>query len=1070
MIRKTAIARSVALAFGAAAVGMWVAPAAYAQSNTTGSIYGTVESAAGAEVLIENTETGFKRTLRPDANGRFNFASIPTGVYNVSLVRNGAVVTKQDSIEVRLSQGSEVNLSTTQTVRITGSRIARIDTSSATSASVFTARDLDRLPVANNVGAIIQLAPNTTKGDSRYGGNNAPSFGGSSASENAYYINGFPVTTLLTQVGFSQLPFNAIAQAQVLTGGYGAEFGRSTGGVVNIITKRGGNDWEVGGSIQWEPRRLRAKERNMLYETTGATGAVSGVQTPYGGTYRLYNELNTDERAVYSVYGGGPIIKDKLFVFGSVEYTDRTRESVRATNSSPAYLTQSLPRDQSFQEIDTTIPRYLLKLDWAITDNHTLEYTRIQDKVKDERTFYGFDYRTLQRTNVASGGVNYLNWGPTSVAAQQGATVDILKYTGYLTDSLTLTALVGRTKTPHESKSIGYNPAIPQVTFTGAQAPGLNYVSAQGTTTAQLTDGAFDENKGYRFDLEWKLNSSHKLRAGIDYNTITSKAGTSTAGGQIWTYYKATDPRDAPYAGASAPSTVTANPLAVQGYYVESSAVRTLSQPQVKQQAQYIEDQWQFNKDLLFILGLRNEGFNNLNGGDANANNRQSYIKLTKQIAPRLAAVWDLKGDASSVLKASLGRYHVPLPTNVAVRGAGSSYNARTAYAYTGVDQTTGAPTGLTPLGPLYSSNNEYGQAKDPAQVAAQDIKGNYQDELAIGIEQSIARGWNASAKFTYRTLRTALDDHCDDRPFIAWAARNGVVLPRDVRTADNPEADGSIKPFYNCALFNPGIANHFTIDLNGDGQLEDIRLSAGDLGIAKVKRTYAALDFGIEHPFDGKWWLKAIYTYSKNKGNAEGQLLSDIGQGDVATTQGYDFPEFSQNASGNLPNNRTHQLKAFAYFQATEQFGIGGNLVYASGRPKNCIGNAPSPIATTPSPLYPEVDIPDYTPYSPGRPVTNYSGYGSAFFYCNGQPSPRGSKGTLSPEFTTDLNANYRPSFAPGLKFQVDVFNAFNRQVSEVIEERFNTGTGARSTYGAVQSYSAPRYAKFTVSYDKKF
>ncbi len=57
-----------------------------------------------------------------------------------------------------------------------------------------------------------------------------------------------------------------------------------------------------------------------------------------------------------------------------------------------------------------------------------------------------------------------------------------------------------------------------------------------------------------------------------------------------------------------------------------------------------------------------------------------------------------------------------------------------------------------------------------------------------------------------------------------------------------------------------------------------------------------------------------------------------------------------------------------------------------------------------------------------------------------------------------------------PGLKLQVDVFNVFNRQVTESIEERYNTGTGLRNTYGAVQSYSTPRYAKFTVSYDKKF
>ena len=185
-------------AFGLAAVGVWVAPSAYAQSNTVGSIYGTAD--AGAEVLVESKDTGFKRSIKPDASGRFNMTSVPAGTYSVSLVRNGSVVSKQDGIEVRISQGSEVSLSTTQTVQIRASRIAKIDTSSATSAAVFTAKDLERLPVAGNVGAIIQLSPNTTKGDSRYGGAGAPSFGGASASENAYYINGFPVTTLLTQV------------------------------------------------------------------------------------------------------------------------------------------------------------------------------------------------------------------------------------------------------------------------------------------------------------------------------------------------------------------------------------------------------------------------------------------------------------------------------------------------------------------------------------------------------------------------------------------------------------------------------------------------------------------------------------------------------------------------------------------------------------------------------------------------------------------------------------------------------------------------------------------------------
>lgn len=1039
MIRKTAIARSIALAFGLATAGLTMAPTAFAQSNTTGTIYGTVESAAGAEVVVESKETGFKRTIKPDASGRFNLTSVPAGTYTVTLLRNGQVVSKQEGVDVRISQGSEVTLTGTQTVQIRASRIAKIDTTSATSAAVFTSKDLERLPVAGNVGAIIQLAPNTTKGDSRYGGAGAPSFGGASASENAYYINGFPVTTLLTQVGFAQLPFNSISQAQVLTGGYGAEFGRSTGGVVNLITKRGSNEWEVGGAIGFEPNAFRAQEKNIYYEPNGQLGATAA--TNWNGILRLYNGLNSQTRTTTSVYAGGPLIKDKLFFFGAFEKISTDRNFVSTANNSTTYTIAAATQATSFTERSVDNPRYLLKLDWAITDNHTLEFTRVQDKVKDQRKTFGFNYATLQRTNVQSGGSSYVNWGPTPVASQQGAGLTILKYTGYITDDLTVTALIGKTYTPHEFNPVGYDPSKPQINFANGQAPSLagQYFNAQPFGNL-LVKGAFDENKGKRFDFEYKLNSSHKLRAGIDYNTIRSYSGNERAGGSLWTYLK-TDPLVPVDDDTAATSSVAGNVLGQQGYYVSQTITTTGAKPTVDQQAQYIEDQWQVNKDLLLILGLRNEGFDNKNGDG------KSYIKLNRQLAPRLAAVWDVKGDASSVIKGTLGRYHVPLPTNAAIRGAGSSLNTTQNFVYTGIDPVTGAPTGLTKISNVYSANNEFGQAKDPRTVAAQDMKGNYQDELTLGIEQSVAKGWTGSAKLTYRTLRTAIDDHCDDRPFFAWLDKH-------------PEVTVSHDWGYNCALFNPGIGNTFVQDFNLDGKLTTLYLSAADLGIPKVKRTYTAIDLGLEHAFDGKWWAKINYTLSRNAGNTEGQTLSDIGQADVATTQAFDFPEFSVNANGLLPNDRKHQLKMFGYYQLTEEFGFGGNMVFASGRPRNCIGNAPSTPGLQ-------------TPFIPGTsPVTNYSGYGSAYFFCDGKASPRGSLGRLSAEFTTDLNFQYTPSWMPGLKFKADVFNVFNRQVGEAVEERRHArgATAVQNIYGLIQSYSAPRSAKITVSYDKKF
>jgi hypothetical protein len=263
----------------------------------------------------------------------------------------------------------------------------------------------------------------------------------------------------------------------------------------------------------------------------------------------------------------------------------------------------------------------------------------------------------------------------------------------------------------------------------------------------------------------------------------------------------------------------------------------------------------------------------------------------------------------------------------------------------------------------------------------------------------------------------------------------------------------------YNCALFNPGIGNTFNLDLDGDGKLEHIVLSAADLGFPPVDRKYIALDLFAEHPFDGKWWGKVTYTWSRNTGNMEGQLLSDIGQGDVATTQAFDFPEFSVNSYGRLPNDRKHQAKLFGYYQVTPEWGIGSNLLLASGRPKNCIGNAPDPIASG-----------DF--FTNGK-ITNYSSYGSAYFFCNGVASPRGSAGDLPADIRLDLNVSYKPAFFKGFGLKLDIFNVFDRQSIQTIEERYNTAGGAttvRTTFGAVEAFTTPRSMKLTATFDHKF
>ena len=94
--RRSAIAVAVGLSV--------VSGASFAQSNATGNIYGQVSVAAGSSILIENTATGVKRTLTPDASGRFVASSLPTGTYKVTLMRDGKAVTTRENIQVLLGQ------------------------------------------------------------------------------------------------------------------------------------------------------------------------------------------------------------------------------------------------------------------------------------------------------------------------------------------------------------------------------------------------------------------------------------------------------------------------------------------------------------------------------------------------------------------------------------------------------------------------------------------------------------------------------------------------------------------------------------------------------------------------------------------------------------------------------------------------------------------------------------------------------------------------------------------------------------------------------------------------------
>jgi hypothetical protein len=415
-------------------------------------------------------------------------------------------------------------------------------------------------------------------------------------------------------------------------------------------------------------------------------------------------------------------------------------------------------------------------------------------------------------------------------------------------------------------------------------------------------------------------------------------------------------------------------------------------------------------------------------------------------------------GDSTFKVFGNAGRYALPLTATVAVRGASASLFSEEYYTYTGVaTDGTGAPTGIVAIpGTFRYLNNEFGLGKNPATIASSTLDPMYQDEYILGFQKQLTDNVSLGVRGIYRDLKRAIDDTCDYRPIIDWALANGFTANDGIFQAPEDRSAPNEMAFYNpgfpfCRLYNPGQDSVYHMDVNGDGVLETIPVSAADAG-AGAKRTYSALEFFFQGNWD-RFFLQGSYTYARSKGNTEGGVKSDIGQSDTGTTQDFDYPELTYGAYGYLPNDRRHTLKLFGNYEITDEWSVGANLLVQSGRPVNCFG-------------------------AYGARADH--GYANGYFSCDtGAPDadqnngytivPRGSQGTTPWTKTLDLNVAYKPSFAQGLQFKVDVFNVFNAQSASTFDEfgEDTVGNPVPETYKRATGYQAPRAVRFMVQYD---
>ncbi|MDL2354604.1 MAG: TonB-dependent receptor [Pseudomonadota bacterium] len=1050
MFRKTVLVRALTVAFCVGAVSAVTMPSAMAQSNAAGNVFGQVSGGAGATVQLHDAATGVKRSVTIGQDGKFRIAALPVGNYQVDLVRGG----KTEStvmVEVIVGQNVEASFaSAVQTVQVSGRRV-KIDVQNTDNGTIFSAKTLEKLPIATNLTAVILLAPNTTEADAAYGG---ASFGGGAASENSFYVNGFPITNPLSQLGSMELPFGASAQISVVTGGFGVEFGRSIGGVTSITTKSGTNTWEVGGRASTTPNQLRSKTKNVYYPMTGDP---ENKGTDGKLLARADNAYQTVEQ--FGAYVGGPIIKDKLFMFVALDESNDHRQGILSSTST----TLGTIARQGYGRAENRNSKYLAKFDWNLSDNHRLEWTSAGEKTHFVGRTYGFDLNPNNPNALAQ-----LDGTPTAVKyngivtdnpGSDGAEINALRYTGNLSDDLTFTSSYGVLKSPRKisfDDVQGQPPAGTAFTSTG-RVPELSpdlYTNRNKYPGNQAQSGT-DEVKSFRLDLEYKLGN-HTLRGGLDNNKIQSAGvGQGTSGGSTWTYRKVADKDinnpNALFANGTPALIADKGGFGNRGYYVRQSIFSSYTKAAATQSSLYLEDKFQVTKNLLVTGGVRSESYSNSDGDD------RKFLEQKNQIAPRVSASWDVNGDASFKVYGSVGRYHLQLPTQVAARAASRSTLTRQDFTYTGIDPATGAPLGLNPIIPVGSPDGELGQLKNPDSVVSKTLKPNFQDEITAGFERAFNADFNFGVRGTFRKLGTTIDDNCDTRRLFDWAKHNGVPVAK----TDN----------MSCFIFNPGEPATVYIDaqdakgnllIGGTGG-KWATFSSADLGYGgfKAKRNYSALDFFLEHPDRNGWYSKVTYTLSRSTGNTEGQTRSDTGQQDISVTALFDYPEFARFGDGLLANDRRHAIKAYGYYDVTPKLTLGYNLLVQSGRPKTCLGTN---VASESG----EVDSTGYL--DPIGAIYGGPGYGAEYYWCNGKPAPRGSLGREPTEKRLDLDVTYKVT--KDLSLIADIYNVFNSQTNRSSNATYDGGDGGAisPTYGLPGNLQPARSVKFSIEYKHKF